>query len=177
MSKCPLFKQLNPWKLSHHVVRNVEYWLPTDAASYARKNSSSATPLRHRAVQGRIWTEWLNGDTLSRKSIPGMESEIMFPKDRKSISQGTSSLLPCAVNILLPYLQQEAFHYFWSALYWVVRLKWLVPTETELTGFYWDWTNWFLLRLKWLVPTETTDWFYWDWTDWFLLRLNWLVST
>jgi hypothetical protein len=147
------------------------------------RQTISATPLRHRAVLWRIWTEWLNGGTLSRESILGMGSEIMFPKDSKHISRRTSSLLPSTVIVLLPYLQQEAFHYFGSALYWVVSLKWLVPTETELTGSYCKWTDWFPLQVNWLVPTtseltgsysDRTDWFL-LWTDWFLLQVNWLV--
>jgi len=132
-----------------------------------------------------IWTEWLDGDTLSRECILGMGSEIMFPKESKRVSRGTSSLLPRTVIVLLPYLQQEAFHYFGSALYWVVRLTWLVLTEThlflsetELIGSYCRWTDWFLLIPNWLVPTasELTG-SYLHQNDWFQLRLNWLVPT
>jgi hypothetical protein len=118
-----------------------------------------------------------------------------FSKDSKQISRGTSSLLPCTVIVLLPYLQQEAFYYFGSALYWVVRLEWVVPTDTELTVSYCNWTDWYQLQLNWLVPPETEltgsllklNWLvptdteltgsYWYWTDWSLLILNWLVST
>ena len=162
MSKCPLFKHLNPWKLSHHAVRNVDNWLPTDTASYVRRKTSSATPLWHRAVLWRIWTEWLNEGSLSLESILGMGSETIFPKDSKRLSRGTSSLLPCAV-IILSYLIYSKRH---STI--------LEAHYTEL----WDWNNWFLLKLNWLVPTETElTGSYWDWTDWFLLQLNWLVPT